>query len=128
MRYNAQHGVGAYGAFGGSGGAPVENCATGVPSSCGKGTWYGHWREATFRNELMTGYISASGNPMSTMTIGALRDLGYAVDASKADGYSLPSNAVFSGVAAAARRLEEIPYAGPILELDRSGRVVGRVQ
>lgn len=128
VRYTAQHGSGAYVGFGGTGGAPVENCATGVPSSCGSGTWYGHWRESTFRNELMTGYISASGNPMSGMTLGALHDLGYTVDMSKADTYSLPTNAVFSGVAASAKRLEEEPYTGPILELDQRGRVVGRLQ
>ena len=128
VRYTARHGAGAWTVFGGSGGAPVENCATGVPATCGSGTWYGHWREATFRNELMTGYISATGNPMSAMTLGALRDLGYTVDASKADTYALPTNALFSGVVASAKRLEEEPYAGPILELDRSGRVIGRLQ
>ena len=128
VRYTAQHGAGAYTGLGGSGGAPVENCATGVPSSCGAGTWYGHWREATFRNELMTGYISATGNPMSAMTIGALRDLGYTVDASKADSYGLPTDALFSGVASSAKRLEEKPYAGPIVELDRTGRVVRHLQ
>ena len=129
VRYTAQHGSGAWTGFGGTGtGAPIENCAAGVPATCGSGTWYGHWREATFRNELMTGYISASGNPLSALTVGALRDLGYTVNASAANGYALPTDAVFSGVAPSAKRLEEQPYTGPILELDRGGRVVRRLQ
>ena len=37
---------------------PVEN--TGGPGTAG-----GHWRETVFRNELMSGFIAAPGNPMS---------------------------------------------------------------
>jgi hypothetical protein len=43
-----------------------------------------------FGNELMTGYIEDSYNPLSILTIAALRDLGYSVDATKADSYILP--------------------------------------
>ena len=63
---------------------PVEN--TGGP-----GTADGHWRETVFRNELMSGFISAPGNPMSRMTVGSLGDLGYQVDLDAADPYSLPN-------------------------------------
>ena len=128
VRYTGTHGNGAWTGLGGTGGAPIENCADGVPASCGSGTWYGHWREATFRNELMTGYISSSANPLSALSVGALRDLGYVVAASAASAYALPSDAMFSGAAPSAKRLEEKPYRGPILEIDRGGRVVGRLQ
>ena len=74
----------AYVALGGSGLAPVENTG-------GEGTKHGHWRESTLRSELMTGWINAGENPMSTVTIASLRDLGYAVDMSAADAYTLPS-------------------------------------
>jgi Leishmanolysin len=62
---------------------PVEN--TGGPGTAG-----GHWRETVFRNELMSGFIAAPGNPMSSVTVGSLQDLGYAVDASAAEPFTLP--------------------------------------
>lgn len=62
-------------------GVPVEN-------SGGSGTRDSHWRETTFGNELMTGYLNNGFNPLSRITIGSLADLGYQVDFSQADGYS----------------------------------------
>jgi hypothetical protein len=62
---------------------PVEN--TGGP-----GTRDSHWRESVFANELMTGFVGASGNPLSRLTVGSLDDLGYGVDMSAAEPYSLP--------------------------------------
>ena len=44
----------------------------------GSGTAYSHWSEATFGNELMTGYIDGD-NTLSYMTIASLGDLGYSV-------------------------------------------------
>lgn len=57
----------------------------------GAGTAEGHWREVTFDNELMTGYIDPGENPLSRLTIAALQDLGYEVNPGVADGYSLPT-------------------------------------
>jgi hypothetical protein len=62
---------------------PVEN--TGGP-----GTADGHWRETVFRNELMSGFIGAPGNPISRMTVASLQDLGYTVDFEAAEEYALP--------------------------------------
>ncbi|MEX1183612.1 MAG: leishmanolysin-related zinc metalloendopeptidase [Gemmatimonadota bacterium] len=64
-------------------GVPVEN-------SGGAGTRDGHWRDATFADELMTGFINNSGNSLSTITIGSLLDLGYEVNFSVADQYVVP--------------------------------------
>jgi len=54
---------------------PVER----VP--CGAGTRRSHWDEATFFNELMTGFINGAtsnfANPLSRMTSAAMKDLGY---------------------------------------------------
>ncbi len=79
-------------------GVPIENCVTGVPPSCGEGTRDAHWRESTFRTELMTGYIngSADGNPLSTVTIASMADLGYSVNLGAADAYVLPPSTGFS--------------------------------
>jgi len=83
-RYLGARGEAEYSALGGSTAeVPVEN-------SGGSGTADAHWREATFASELMTGWVSPTSNPLSAMTISSLGDLGYAVDRSVADAYSLP--------------------------------------
>lgn len=53
----------------------------------GAGTRDSHWRESVFHAELMTGYIEAPGvaMPLSKLTIGTMKDLGYQVDYSQAD-------------------------------------------
>jgi hypothetical protein len=63
---------------------PVENQG-------GPGTRDSHWRESVFNAELMTGIIDTK-NPMSRMTVASLKDLGYEVDLSKAEPYSLPDH------------------------------------
>jgi hypothetical protein len=54
---------------------PIE----GTP--CGAGTRNSHWDEATFFNELMTGFLNTASanfyNPLSRMTSAAMHDLGY---------------------------------------------------
>lgn len=72
------------GGTGSGAGVPVEN--TGGP-----GTADSHWRETIFRNELMSGFISGTGNPISRMTVGSLADLGYQVDLDAAEPYQLPN-------------------------------------
>jgi hypothetical protein len=75
-----------YGKLRGSGPTrvPVEN--TGGP-----GTADGHWRETVFRNELMSGFISAPNNPISRLTVASLQDMGYEVDLNAAEPYTLPN-------------------------------------
>ncbi|MDQ4087128.1 MAG: leishmanolysin [Pseudomonadota bacterium] len=62
---------------------PVENTG-------GAGTRDGHWRDSVFGNEMMTGFISSRGNPISRMTVAALGDMGYGVHLGGAEPYSLP--------------------------------------
>lgn len=71
--------------LGRSGSVPLENTG-------GLGTCDGHWRKSVFGDELMTGYIGSS-NPLSRVTIGSMQDLGYTVNYSAADAYSLPAAA-----------------------------------
>ena len=63
---------------------PVEN-------EGGPGTAGSHWREKVFLNELMSGFIAAAGNPISRVTVGSLRDMGYVVDMDAAEPYDLPN-------------------------------------
>jgi hypothetical protein len=70
---------------------PVEDCVNHPAGSCGTGTEDSHWRWAVFDNELMTGWIVSGAQPLSATTIASLRDLGYSVDLSQADAYSVPT-------------------------------------
>jgi hypothetical protein len=63
---------------------PVENTG-------GAGTRDSHWRETVFKNELMSGFIAAPGNPLSKLTVAQLADLGYVVDMHAAEPYKLPN-------------------------------------
>jgi hypothetical protein len=63
---------------------PVENTG-------GAGTRDSHFRESVFRNELMTGFVGTSGNPLSRMTAASLGDMGYVVDLSAAEAFTLPN-------------------------------------
>ena len=76
---------------------PVEN------EEGGTGTLDSHWRNSVIGpEELMDGFIDREATmrqPMSLITIRSLADMGYEVDESQADPYSLPTTTF-------ARRLE----------------------
>jgi hypothetical protein len=76
-------------AYTGLGGTLVN----GVPleSTGEEGTRDSHWRETTFRTELMTGWILGAGNPLSILTVRSMGDLGYTVNPGAADAYALPA-------------------------------------
>ena len=113
-------------AFDDAGGTGYGGAKVPVENTGGAGTRNSHWRETVMQTELMTGW-SEEGNtePLSTITIQSLADLGYAVDATAADPYRLPH-------ADAARKIDKgrlIPYGndiwrGPIIVADSAGRVV----
>ena len=73
-------------AEGGTGELPIENMG-------GPGTRLSHWRESVLDNELMTGYLNLGENPISRITAGSLRDLGYGT-AVKGESYDLPKGTV----------------------------------
>ena len=71
---------------------PVENNT----QRYGTGGLDGHWREAVFDTELMTPSIESGStdDPLSKLTIAALADLGYQVDYTEAESYTLPSTSL----------------------------------
>jgi hypothetical protein len=74
--------------------AARKTSATSVPveNSGGAGTADAHWRETTFDNELMTGYLNFGANPLSRITAAQFADLGYpSVNVDGADPYVPPS-------------------------------------
>jgi len=61
-----------------------------VANTGGTGTQGSHWRESSFENELMTGFLSGGSQPISIMTIQSLVDLGYTVNDGVADAFVIP--------------------------------------
>lgn len=100
VTYTGANGVARWNALGGVGDVPVEE--NGVP-----GTGCSHWDEETFADELMTGYIGVTTS-LSTVTIGALDDLGYEVNYAAADAYTLPPDEPVRSATAPTRIVEEI--------------------
>jgi hypothetical protein len=93
---------------------PVENVG-------GPGTRDAHWRESIARNELMTGFLNQGLNPLSTFTIGSLRDMGYVVNDAVADEFQLLP--LLRAAPGAEVELREVPLADDILVIKR-GRVI----
>ena len=68
---------------------PVENDTTKYDA----GSLDGHWRESVFCTELMTPSIGPGlTNPVSAVTLGSLEDIGYLLDYTAAESYTLPTN------------------------------------
>lgn len=65
----------------------------GVPlaNTGGETTFGAHWRELNLETELMTGVADPGDDPLSRVSIAAMADIGYEVDLSAADPYSLPT-------------------------------------
>jgi hypothetical protein len=98
---------------------PVEN----DNSVYGTGSLDSHWRESVFNNELMTPSINLGTNPLSVVTVASLQDVGYLVEMSGADPYTLPG----SGAMRTAGRtivLEKDVWYGPRHIGDTRGRVI----
>lgn len=68
---------------------PVENTG-------GTGTVNSHWRTSIMKRELMQGFAVNQVQPLSRVTVGSLQDLGYVVNFSAADPYTLTA-ALHSG-------------------------------
>jgi Leishmanolysin len=85
-----------------------------VEATGGSGTADAHWRETTFGDELMTGWISESSNPLSAVTIASLGDLGYQVDLDQADAFELPWSSSARRVAPAPRSVDATMLRPPL--------------
>ena len=61
-----------------------------------------HWRHSVFGDELMT--VEGGNKALSAITLQSLADLGYSVDLSQADAYTLPAPGAAKSVAARDRQ------------------------
>ena len=83
-----------------------------------------HWRESVFGNELMTPTQSYDSNPLSAITIQSLADLGYRVDVSQADRYSLPAPIGGKLVGGQGRDWGDCSLKGSVYVSDEKGRII----
>ena len=112
--------VSAFNAAGGGGYAggkvPVEN-----------GGDDGHWRESVMGSENMTPRNTlGEADPLSAVTLQALADLGYSVNAALAEAYALPSPDI-AGEVAEEREVIDLRndvYRGPVIEIDGEGNIM----
>ena len=94
----------AYHALGGVGFAPIE--PGNLVGSSGV-----HWSESVFGNELITPTIAGLPDPLSTVTIGSLQDMGYGVNYAAADSHRLPGHLEASAQDAAVQTSATQPAA-----------------
>lgn len=130
-------GTNAIAAFNSSSGSGYTGRKVPVETTGGSGTAKAHWREngrGGLGNELMTGFLNGGTNPLSIISIQSMVDLGYTVDQTKADAYTVPILSQTlkddrGSVFAPALRLVdgERPLTVPVKFIERSGTVVRRV-
>ena len=58
-----------------------------IETGGGGGTAFAHWSEATYGNELMSGFLNPGENPLSRLTVGNMEDMGYEVNFLGVDTY-----------------------------------------
>ena len=114
-------------AFDAVGGSTYEGDKVPVESTGGPGTADAHWRESVFGSELMTGFIDLGQNPLSSVTVASLGDLGYLVNPAAADSYTLAPSFRALGLGRG-RLLENDILRGPIRKVDAKGRVTGMLR
>ena len=79
-------------AFDAAGGSAYTEGKVPVEHLGGAGNRDAHWRESVLEHELMTPTLSRGRTqPLSAITIQSLADMGYGVDVTRAEAYSLPS-------------------------------------
>jgi hypothetical protein len=119
--HNGANTIAGFNAIGGStytlgNKVPVEN-------QFGGGTINSHWRESVLANELMTGFISQSSNPLSALTVRSLADFNYVVNPAAADPFFLTLTLKFPGPPEVLLELRNDVFAGPLYSIDSTGRV-----
>lgn len=118
-------GPAAIAAFDSLGGAPYN--ASKVPvenTQGGQGTRDSHWRASVLDDELMTGFINATSNPLSAITVESLRDLGYQVNPGAADLYSVELTPAQQAPGAGGVELRNDILRIPLRILDDRGEVI----
>lgn len=111
------------------GGGSFSGSKTPVENQAGQGSGDSHWRETVMTVEMMTPFLnSLTQNPLSSITIGHLADLGYGVDMSEAESYQgitpAPPRSQMPALTTGLIDLSGDIREGPVLVVDRKGNVV----
>lgn len=121
-------GAQAIAAFNAAGGQDYTGAKVPVMNVGGGGTVNSHWRDGVFDPEIMTGFLNGGFNPLSAITVASLADLGYEVDASGADAFTLDPSFQVAGAARRGRELVNDIISDPIRRIDVNGRIVGIIR
>ena len=116
-------GTAAVAQFNANGGGTYVGIPVPVEAGGGPGTQDAHWRETIMGRELMTGYVSFVANPLSTITVGSLADMGYTVSYVNADAYTVSGVNARADVAREEFRLIEDAPNWTIQSIDAQGRI-----
>src|SRR4026207_922730 len=108
-------------------GPPFPGPAVPLEATGGAGTAYVHWRESTFKTEIMTGTISLPGvpTPLSAMSVQQFRDLGYVVNDAPTDTYTFQALIQAAGTPVGIQ-VSETQLKGPGRGSKPKGRGIGR--
>jgi hypothetical protein len=120
-------GDGAIEAFDAAGGSSYSGAKVPVENQAGEGSGDSHWRESVLQTELMTPFLRpGTFKALSAITVRSLEDLGYGVDVTSADAYSLPAFPALR-VAPPTGRMIDLTgdtWVGPRIRVDSKGRIV----
>ncbi len=114
-------------AFNAAGGNAYVGAKVPVMNEGGAGTINSHWRDAVFDPELMTGFLGPGFSPLSAVSVRSLEDLGYTVDVTNADAYTLAPALRIAGQRRGRQMVNDI-INDPIRRIDASGRVRGVIR
>ncbi len=114
-------------AFNAAGGAGYAGAKVPLESGAMEGVSDQYWRAGVFGDEVMTPYITGASQPLSRITLEALYEVGYELDVTMADPFTLPG----AGAAAMARRrgpakyygIDLAAYRGPVMWIEEGGPV-----
>ena len=111
----------AIAAFDAAGGTTYLGAKVPVENQGGPGTADGHWRESVFNAELMTGFVNQGFNPLSAVSIASMADIGYTVDLTPADPFTLTAPPPGAAPGVGVHLINDI-LAGPIGTINRTGK------
>lgn len=120
--FTGSQALAAFDAVGGT--AYIASAKVPVEDEGDAGTADAHWRESVFRNELMTGFVDLGQNPLSRVSVASLGDMGYTINLSGADSYTLTLSLRALGTRRGLDLGNDI-FQGPIRRVDARGRVTG---
>ena len=103
----------AIAAFDAAGGRGYAGAKVPVENAMGPGSGDSHWREGVMGSELMTPTLNGGPNALSAVTLESLADMGYTVDLSVADEWTLAAPVHYRGKPVAIHLHGDV-WRGPI--------------